>query len=313
MEYKQVYPEQFHKVLFLMNRNSGKQIFASMISRVNETVKLLRQALPQTRVDLYAVWEFSELPEVAYRVKHEGYDWVIIAGGDGTIRAMIDLLLHEDCHPYISVFPAGTVNLIAKELSLSAEPQRWVHRASRGLAQPIYLGRANGSIFLTVAGVGFDSLVVDNVSLLQKKLLSKFAYLLTGGETMSRELLISHWRYVFQVQLDGDTVWHKAASVIVGKSRYYAGRYNLFSGAGLSDPYLHVALFTGSKRADFLKYATLIAMEALGSDKSIIVKKTKRLKIRCNEEEFPVELDGDAVTSTPLTLEIIDEPCYFLV
>ena len=35
MEYKQIYPEQFHKVLFLMNRNSGKQIFASMISRVN--------------------------------------------------------------------------------------------------------------------------------------------------------------------------------------------------------------------------------------------------------------------------------------
>ena len=86
MEYKQVYPEQFHKVLFLMNRNSGKQIFASMIARVNETVKLLRQALPQTQVDFYAVREFAELPEIAYRTKHEGYEWVIIAGGDGTIR-----------------------------------------------------------------------------------------------------------------------------------------------------------------------------------------------------------------------------------
>lgn len=313
MEYKQIYPEQFHKVLFLMNRNSGKQIFASMISRVNETVNLLRRTLPDTRVDFYAIREFSELSEVALRVQQEHYEWVIIAGGDGTIRALIDLLLRKDCHPYISVFPAGTVNLIAKELSLSIEPQRWVHRVVRGLAQPVYLGRANGNIFLTVAGVGFDSLIVDNVSLLQKKLLSKFAYILTGGETMSKEILMSHWRYAFEVQLAGEPVWHPAASVIVGKSRYYAGRYNLFSGAALSDPYLHVALFTGSKRGDFLKYATLIAIEALGSDKSIIIKKTKKLKIRCNEEEFPVELDGDAVTSTPLALEIIEEPCYFLV
>lgn len=296
-----------------MNRNSGKQIFASMIARINQTVDLLRLALPETKVDFYAIREFSELPEIALRVQQEKYEWVIIAGGDGTIRALVDLLLHRNCKPYISVFPAGTVNLIAKELSLTLDPERWVRRVSRGLTQPVYLGRANGNAFLTVAGVGFDSLVVDNVSLLQKKLLSKFAYLLTGGETMSRELFLSHWRYVFKVRFDDDPTWYKAASVIVGKSRYYAGRYSLFTDAGLSSPYLHVALFTGSKRADFLKYATLIAMEALTSEKSIIIKKAKRVEIYCNEEEFPVELDGDAVTATPLVLEIIPEPCYFLV
>jgi diacylglycerol kinase (ATP) len=313
MEYTKISLPQLHKVMFLLNKNSGKQIFASMLSRINETVELLRFSLPETEIDFYGIREFSELPEVAEKIQSEHYEWVIIAGGDGTIRAMIDLLVQKNCPAYISVFPAGTVNLIAKELMLSLEPEKWVRHILKGLVQPVYLGRANGAIFLTVAGVGFDSLVVDNVSLLQKKLLSKFAYLLTGGETMSKELLISHWRYNFTVRLEGDPKVYNAASVIVGKSRYYAGRYSLFSDAALHVPFLHVAMFTGHKRADFLKYATLIAMEALTSDKSIIIKKAKKVTITCNEDEFPVELDGDAVTATPLTLEIIDQPVHFII
>ncbi len=313
MEYKMVSPRQFHKVFFLYNRNSGKQLFASMLSRINETLERIREELPAAQVDFVSVREFSELPPIADRIQKGNYDWVIIAGGDGTIRALIDLLVQRKHVPLIGVFPAGTVNLIAKELSLTNDPYRWVHRAMKGVSQPVYLGRANGSIFLTVAGVGFDSLVVDNVSLLQKKLLSKFAYILKGGETMRKELFISHWRYKFKVRLDDDPHWYTGTSLIVGKSRYYAGRYNLFVGAGLQDPYLHVAIFTGHKRADFLRYATVIAMEALSSDKSILVKKAKRVEISCNEEEFPVELDGDAVTATPLLLEIMEEPFYFLV
>lgn len=123
---------------------------------------------------------------------------------------------------------------------------------------------------------------------------------------------MSNWRYRFQVRLDDEDTWYDASSVIVGKSRYYAGRYNLFSGATLSSPLLHIALFTGSTRADFLRYAACIAMEALKSDKTIIEKTAKKLEIRCNEENFAAELDGDAITTAPLSIEIDAEPIKFL-
>ena len=89
---------------------------------------------------------------------------MIIAGGDGTIRAMIEQLANRKYVPYISVFPAGTVNLVAKELLLKADPHKWFKRVSKGIEVPVYLGRANGNVFLTVAGIGFDSLVVDKVT-----------------------------------------------------------------------------------------------------------------------------------------------------
>lgn len=132
--------------------------------------------------------------------------------------------------------------MVAKELLMSNDPAKWVKRVSKGIVSPVQLGKANGHIFLTVAGIGFDSLVVDNVSELEKKLLSKLAYVWQGTEMMRKEFVYSNWRYKFQVRLDDEEEWYEASSVIVGKSRYYAGRYSLFNGASLCVPQLHVAI-----------------------------------------------------------------------
>ena len=304
--------DKFKKVVIVYNRNSGKQLFASMMAKINEIFKRLKDQLGFKTVELREIKRFDEIPAIAKEMKAEQVDWVVIAGGDGTIRALIEQLSNNNYLPYISVFPAGTVNLVAKELLMSGDPYKWAKRVLKGVEVPVYLGRANGHVFLTVTGIGFDSLVVDNVTEKEKKLLNKLAYVLQGTEIMRKEVLFSNWRYRFQVRFDDEEEWHEASSVIVGKSRYYAGRYNLFRGASLSTPWLYTALFTGAKRADFIRYAACIAMEALGLDKDIVVRKAKRLEIRCNVEDFAAELDGDAVTSAPLSIELEDEPIKFL-
>ncbi len=304
--------DKFKKVVIVYNRNSGKQLFASMMAKINEIFKRLKDQLGFKTVELREIKRFDEIPAIAKEMKAEQVDWVVIAGGDGTIRALIEQLSNNNYLPYISVFPAGTVNLVAKELLMSGDPYKWAKRVLKGVEVPVYLGRANGHVFLTVTGIGFDSLVVDNVTEKEKKLLNKLAYVLQGTEIMRKEVLFSNWRYRFQVRFDDEEEWHEASSVIVGKSRYYAGRYNLFRGASLSTPWLYTALFTGAKRADFIRYAACIAMEALGLDKDIIVRKAKRLEIRCNVEDFAAELDGDAVTTAPLSIELEEEPIKFL-
>ncbi len=303
---------KFNRVVLVYNRNSGKQLFASMMAKVNEIFKLLKELVGSKNIEMCEIKYFTQLPEIAQKIADERADWVIIAGGDGTIRALIEELANRRYTPYISVFPAGTVNLIAKELLLSSDPGKWFKRVSKGIETPVYLGRANGHVFLTVAGIGFDSLVVDSVSEREKKLLNKLAYVWQGTELMRRELLFNNWRYRFEVRFDDEEQWQEASSVIVGKSRYYAGRYNLFNDAKLGSPWLYAALFTGYKRGDFIRYAACIALEALSLDRDIIVRRARRLEIRCNAESFAAELDGDAVTSAPLKIFMEDEPIKFL-
>lgn len=302
----------FQKVMIVYNRNSGKQLFASMLARVNEVKKRLKQFVDPKNLETVEIRSFQEVEGLATRICQEKYDWVIVAGGDGTLRAMIDVFTRQGSMPYVSVFPAGTVNLVAKELLMSNDPAKWAKRVAKGIVTPVQLGKANGHIFLTVAGIGFDSLVVDNVSELEKKFLSKLAYVWQGTEMMRKEFVYNNWRYQFQVRLDDEEKWYEAASVIVGKSRYYAGRYSLFTGASLSAPQLHAAIFTGNTRADFMRYAAVIAMEALQLDKSIIIRHAQKIEIRCNVEDFAAELDGDAITSAPLQIELHPVPINFL-
>lgn len=302
----------FQKVMIVYNRNSGKQLFASMLARVNEVKKRLKQVIDPKSLEIVEIKSFEQVEGLAARICQEKYDWIIVAGGDGTLRAIIDVFAKHEHMPYVSVFPAGTVNLVAKELLMSNDPAKWVKRVSKGIVSPVQLGKANGHIFLTVAGIGFDSLAVDNVSELEKKLLSKLAYVWQGTEMMWKEFVYSNWRYKFQVRLDDEEEWYEASSVIVGKSRYYAGRYSLFNGASLCVPQLHVAIFTGDTRADFMRYAAVIAMEALQLDKSIIIRHAQKIEIRCNVEDFAAELDGDAITSAPLQIELHPVPINFL-
>ncbi len=49
-------------------------------------------------------------------------------------------------------------------------------------------------------------------------------------------------------------------------------------------------------------------------DKDILCRRAKKVMIESVNlvEDFPVELDGDVVASTPLTLEIMDEPLLLI-
>lgn len=312
MSLKHVDIKQFHKIMLIYNKNSGKQIFASMNTKINEIYKHLKAYWGTKCVELCSIERFADLEKLIEKVDQEHYDWVIIAGGDGTIRAVIEQLRDRGCSPYFSIIPAGTVNLVAKELLISNDPHKWMKRILKGIETPVYLGRANGRLFLTVTGIGFDSLVVDNVTELEKKFLNKMAYAWEGAEMLRKEMLFSNWRYRFRVRFDDEEEWLEGSSVIVGKSRYYAGSYNLFREAALTKPKLHVAVFTGAARADFARYAACIALEALQLDKSIVVREATKLEIVCEQGSFAAELDGDAVTSSPLKIEIEPQPIKFL-
>lgn len=305
--------EKFNKVWLVYNRNSGKQIFASMMARVNEVFHQLRTLVgDETQIKMVDVKQFTEIDKIASEIVAEKVDWVIIAGGDGTIRFLIDKVVKQNYRPYFSIFPAGTVNLMGRELLLSVEPSKWIKRISKGLETTVYFGTANDQLFLTVAGIGYDSLIVDSVSEISKKFLSKFAYVLQGAKMMKKEFFQKNWKYDFLIRFDEEKDWHTASTVLVCKSRYYAGRYMLFHDASLKNNYFDVAMFTGKSSADFTRYLTLIGMEALNLDKSIIRRQAKKIEIKCNEKDFPVELDGDVITTVPLKIEMNSEPLRFI-
>ena len=89
----------FQKVMIVYNRNSGKQLFASMLARVNEVKKRLKQVIDPKSLEIVEIKSFEQVEGLADRICQEKYDWVIVAGGDGTLRAIIDIFAKHEQMP----------------------------------------------------------------------------------------------------------------------------------------------------------------------------------------------------------------------
>ena len=303
----------FERVLLIHNHNAGKQsIFLGLHNNVQDIIHRFTSKYGSAKFQAVEVSTFRETQAVARKMVADQVQWVIVAGGDGTLRALVEECVRLDYWPYISIYPGGTVNLVAKELMQKTDVHNWMYRISKGITTPVCLGKANDRIFLTVAGIGVDSLVVSQVTPKEKKYLSTLAYVRQGGKMVGHELLLHNWKYSFEVMVDGDGVWHKASSVIVTKSRYYAGRFSLVNGGSLSNPTLYACVFTKERCVDFLRYTALIAADMLSLDKSVQVYPASHVDIRCNVKQFAAELDGDAVVTSPLSLDLLPRPLHFI-
>src|SRR5205807_7094329 len=96
----------------------------------------------------------------------------IVIGGDGTLRAVAERLLrYGPPIPPILPVPLGTANLMGRHLGiqwtdLTLEDQVVAAVARRRVLQ-MDAGRANGRLFLLMAGVGFDAHVVHELDRLR--------------------------------------------------------------------------------------------------------------------------------------------------
>ena len=106
----------------------------------------------------------------------------------------------------------------------------------------------NHEYFSLMCGVGMDAHIVDRTSLRLKKWIGKLAYVLQG----LRELAACVPRR-YKVEIDGTEVV-EAASVIVAKSRFYGGEFQLAPRADLGKPELQICFFLRGGRMSTLLY-----------------------------------------------------------
>ena len=77
---------------------------------------------------------------------------VVVVGGDGTIREVIEGLQGRPTP--IAILPTGTENLVAKQFGFRFDAETLSRRIRTGEPRPVDVGVINGRRFLVVAGAG---------------------------------------------------------------------------------------------------------------------------------------------------------------
>ncbi|REJ07473.1 sphingosine kinase [Microbacterium bovistercoris] len=114
----------------------------------------------------------------------EGAAAVLVAGGDGTVRAVSEAIAGTDVP--LAIVPSGTGNLFARNLDLPlTDPERMIDAVFAGMTHPVDIGwahltREDGSTaehaFVVLAGMGLDAAMIANTNSNLKKQVGWVAY-----------------------------------------------------------------------------------------------------------------------------------------
>ncbi|WP_116090246.1 diacylglycerol/lipid kinase family protein [Sphingomonas crusticola] len=231
-------------------------------------------------------------------------DHVCVVGGDGTLRHVLAAVRRAGRSVTLSLFPMGTVNLIARERGYSRDPATFVARAlAGGLRYGHHVGLLGETILSGVASVGPDSLAVAGLSPRLKRRVGRLAYLL------SFLALLGRWP---RPQLCVATPDREIAceAVYVAKGRYFAGPWSFAPQASVEEPLLHVVALRSATRRDFARFVwALWRGHPLAGRPNLILFSCTELTI--DGDTAPFQADGDIVATLPVHVTIASDILHF--
>ena len=288
-------PPDRRRVLVIFNPTAG----ARRRQRLDAVVAGLQAA--GCDVLLRATTRRGDAEAFAREAHSSAFHVLLAAGGDGTINEVVNGLAADA--PLLALCPMGTANVLASEIGLVAEPAAIVRAVLTGEAREAWPGIANGRRFLMMAGVGFDAEVVAGIVPRLKRALGKGAYVVETARQLVR------YRYPrFRIGIDG--VVYDAASAIIAKGHFYAGRYVVAPPARLDAPSFHVCLFTASGPLAVLWYGTALLLGLVPRLPGVRLVPATRVEVA--GDAAPVQGDGDIIATLPLTVTVAPQPVRLL-
>lgn len=271
------------------------------------------------RVEWAATQGPGDAERLAQHAAAEGYDAVLVAGGDGTIHQVVNGLMAAQAlgrsRVKLAVLPAGTANVLAYELDLTPAPgipsPHILVDAARQLlrAAPAWidLGRVTSDrgqrYFACWAGIGLDAAVsaaVESQPQLNRRIKPALFAVNTLLE-MSRPETMTR----FSMTVDGVAWRDEGVLAVISNIRRYALILRMAPQAFLNDGLLDCVLFRGNVVAAALPLAKVLA-GAHVEDADVYYQQARRIVVETAQPR-PVHLDAEPAGLTPLTVEVVSQ------
>jgi diacylglycerol kinase family enzyme len=203
--------------------------------------------------------------------------------------------------------PAGTENLLAKELKIPANPRSLVDILQGGRTVHCDVGNVNGRNFLLIIGIGFDGEVVRRLTATRTGHISHLSYFWPIWRTF--------WEHDFprmRIITDGEEIYDDYGLAFVGNISRYAVGLRICRNASYDDGLLDLVVFNCRQQSRLLLHAgwTLLRMHPLKGN--VLYRQFRHCRIETSQP-VPSQVDGDVGPSTPLDISVLPEKLHLLV
>ena len=241
-------------------------------------------------------WWETTVEDTGYQMAHEaavsGADVVLAIGGDGTIRAVCEELAGTGIP--VGIVPAGTGNLLARNLSIPLYLRAAVDVGMHGQDRAIDMVRVSGddmedATFLVMAGMGFDAAIMEGVNEDFKAKVGWLAYVWSA----LKSLMFPAIRVEVSVDGGGFTR-HRARTIVIGNVGSLQAGMPLIPDAAIDDGQLDVVLLYPRRFLSWIPIAARVLTKNKRTDETITRMTGHEVVVR-TQVPTPRQLDGDLI------------------
>jgi diacylglycerol kinase (ATP) len=308
-------PDGIKDALLIYNPTSGRRRHRRFVE-VEQAARILKDAGIAT--ELAPTTARATATGIARQAVEQRRGMVIVCGGDGTINEVVNGLAGSPVP--MALLPAGTANILAKELGIPWDIPQAARLIPRGIVRRIAVGIAKsmngnhggtlpreGRYFLCVAGAGPDGAIVNGVDEGLKKHAGILAYWAEG--------LRQFFRYRFpEMRIRSDAQERRATFVVLGRTAHYGGPFKITTGASLFEDSFEILTNSQRDRFGYLACLPALWLGKLRSVKGIESWKTTEAVCEAagNDPVF-AQVDGEPIGAAPIAFRIVPDALSLII
>lgn len=265
----------------------------------DEELAIIKQHLePEFELEIAQTTPEKGSAQLARQAKAQNAECVIVAGGDGTISAVVTVLAKTKIP--IGLIPRGTANAFVEALHLPQDIAAACDAIAEGHTREVDLGCCNDNYITLFASIGFGAEMVERADRDLKNKLGVLAYFAAG---------IQNWltleRFEFEIETDNRIITGEASAVAIANA---APNFSVLAQGPAQivwdDGLLDITLIAPKNRASALMASFYLLKSALrdveaDSRQDIGYFQSRWAKITTNPPQ-KVVIDGELAGKTPI-------------
>jgi diacylglycerol kinase (ATP) len=278
---------------------------------VKDLALLLEQIKKLEPADIRITHKKGAATALTKEAVRQGYNYIIAAGGDGTLNEVINGVARHASKVRVGLLPLGTGNDFARSLNLPLEVEKNIALLQAARTRCIDMVRVRSDrvrYFVNVSAGGFSGLVDEKLTPKIKRAWGPLTYVRSAAAALT-ELRA----YRTTVQLGSGEVFSAALyNVIIANGRYVAAGLPVAPRARLTDGLLDVILIPARPVKDIVLLAAQIVLGKHLRTSGIIFRRAAKISVR-SQPGMCFNVDGELVGNEPATFEVMPRALNFVV
>ena len=276
------------RALAIVNPAAGGGTARADVDAVLDTLRTRFETIDVVETGL----EHPTAAELGEQGVRDGYDAVLVAGGDGTVGAAARALVNTGV--ILGILPFGTYMNIARAIGIPREDQRAAAQVIvAGNVRSIDVGAVGDTLFFEASGIGLDADAFTATRAVQR---GDHGYALAALGALVRRRGAR-----VRITVDGRVRTHRILQAVVSNGPWYGWGFEVAPGARVDDGKLDLVIF-GDNKWHVLR--EMIAA-AIDRDRPARGRRYRGARITLSAtRELSVHADGVIVGNLPQTFTV---------